>query len=188
MPDDRAEWDAMALVGSIARAHGNRGDVIVNPETDFLEERFRPGAILWTWREGRRQAIAIETARVQQGRPVVHLRGVDTMDAADALAGCELRIPVADLVALGEGQYYRHDLVGCRVETAAGALVGTVEHVESDTGNDRLVVRSPRGEVLIPLAAPIVARIDPKAALIVIDPPEGLLDLNEPARDRRGPA
>ena len=41
-----AEWDEMALVGRIARAHGNRGQVIVDPETDFPEERFRPGAVL----------------------------------------------------------------------------------------------------------------------------------------------
>jgi 16S rRNA processing protein RimM len=183
---ERAEWDGMALVGVIARAHGNRGDVIVNPETDFLDERFRSTAELRTWRRGKIETVVVETARVQQGRPVLHLRGIDTIEAAEALAGCELRVPVAELAVLGDGQFYRHDLVGCRVETSTGTIVGTVDYVDSDTGNDRLVVQSIHGEVLIPLAAPIVVRIEPAASLIVIDPPEGLLDLNRPASRERG--
>ena len=35
-------WDEMAVVGRIARPHGIRGQVIVNPETDFPEDRFQP--------------------------------------------------------------------------------------------------------------------------------------------------
>jgi 16S rRNA processing protein RimM len=175
---DRAAWDAMALVGYIARAHGNRGDVIVNPETDFLEERFRPGAVLATWRGGRVEPVVVEQVRFQQGRPIVHLRGVDTMDAAEALANTELRVPMAELTELGEGRYYRHDLIACRVETTDGTLVGQVVHVESDTGNDRLVVKGAGGDVLVPMVAAIVVRIDLAAKTIVIDPPAGLLDLN----------
>lgn len=175
----RAEWEGMALVGHIARAHGNKGDVIVNPETDFLQARFRPGAALSTWRNGRLESVTIEGARFQQGRPVLHLRGVDSMDAAEALAGTELRVPVEALMPLEPGRYYRHDLVGCTVETVSGTVVGTVDHVESDAGNDRLVVRRAHGEVLVPMAAPICVRIDPAAGVIVIDPPEGLLELND---------
>ena len=104
---ERAAWDAMALVGYIARAHGNKGDVIVNPETDFLEERFRPGAVLSTWRAGRVEPVVVERVRFQQGRPVIHLKGIDTMDAAEALAKTELRVPLAELAELGDGQYYR---------------------------------------------------------------------------------
>ena len=177
----RADWEHMALVGYIARAHGNKGDVIVNSESDFAEERFRPGAVVWTRRGTEVEPVAIEAVRFQQGRPVIHLHGIDSIDAAEALAGAELRIPVGDLVPLEDGRFYRHDLIGCRVETIAGALVGTVADVESDGGSDRLVVNGPRGEVLVPMAAPIIARVDLAAALIVIDPPDGLLELNAPA-------
>jgi 16S rRNA processing protein RimM len=180
----REVWDAMALVGTVARPHGLRGDVVVNPETDFVDERFRPGEALSTWRDGRIEEITVEAVRLQQGRPVLHLRGVDSIDAAEALAGTELRVPLDRLMPLAAGQYYRHDLLDCRVETVSGAVVGSVHHVETDAGNDRLVVRGARGEILIPMAAPICVRIDPAARLIVIDPPEGLLDLNERGFDR----
>ena len=46
----------MVLVGRVARPHGLRGHVVVNPETDFVEERFRPGATLWTRSAGGRRS------------------------------------------------------------------------------------------------------------------------------------
>ena len=56
----------MVLVGRIARPHGLRGQVVVNPETDFVEERFRPGERLWTRTGGREETLTIESARVQK--------------------------------------------------------------------------------------------------------------------------
>jgi 16S rRNA processing protein RimM len=90
----------------------------------------------------------------------------------------ELRVPVGDLEPLPPGTYDRHDLVGCRVETAGGEVVGEVGKVEGDLGASRLVVLAPGGEVLIPLAQAICVVIDIAARRIVIDPPEGLLEVN----------
>jgi 16S rRNA processing protein RimM len=168
----------MALVGRVARAHGNRGQVIVNLDTDFPDERFRPGAEVFTMRNGAVSALTLTTVRFQAGRPVIGIEGVDTMDAAESLAGLELRIPAAQLAVLPPGAFYQHDLVGCRVETRAGAAVGVVEAVEGTAGASRLVVSGAGGEVLIPLAAEICTTIDVTGRRIVIDPPEGLLDLN----------
>lgn len=176
--EGRAAWDEYALVGRIARAHGNRGQVIVNPETDFVEERFQVGSVLQTWRDGRIEVLRVTAFRLQAGRPVIALAGVETMNDAEAMAGLELRIPVGELAPLPEGTFYRHDLVGCRVETTRGEVVGEVDKVEGETAASRLVVRTPRGEVLIPLAAQICVRIEPADRRIVVDPPEGLLEAN----------
>jgi 16S rRNA processing protein RimM len=80
-------WDAMAAVGTIARAHGIRGQVIVNLHTDFPEARFRPGATLFTRRSADVTTIVLTTVRFQNGRPVVGIEGVETMNDAEALAG-----------------------------------------------------------------------------------------------------
>src|ERR671930_560376 len=113
-------WDEMALVGRIARAHGIRGQVVVNPETDFPDARFRPGAELFVERNGRVQGLRLTSVRFQHDRPVIGIEGVETIDDAEQFAGCELRVPVADLAQLPQGTFYRHDLIGCRVETAEG--------------------------------------------------------------------
>ena len=172
------KWDEMALVGRIARAHGIKGQVIVNPETDFLDERFKPGAELFVSRAGIVEPLKLTTVRFHRDRPVIGIDGVADMNAASRLAGLELRIPADRLAELPAGSYYRHDLVGCRIETSGGQLVGTVKAVEGDAAGSRLVVDTPGGEVLVPLAVEICTTIDTAGKRIVIEPPAGLLELN----------
>jgi 16S rRNA processing protein RimM len=80
---------------------------------------------------------------------------------------------------LAAGTYYEHQLEGCRVETMGGEVVGTVRRVEGGAGGSRLVVEGARGEVEVPLAQEICREIDVAAGIIRVDPPEGLLELNE---------
>jgi len=179
-------WTEMAMVGRIARAHGRHGHVILDLATDFPDERFQPGAELVVERNGARRTLTIEAVRFHQGRPIVRFAGVASMNDAEALAGLEVRVPREALAALPPGVFYRHDLVGCVVETRAGKKIGVVTAVEGTLGGSRLVVSTERSaragrvstEALIPLAAEICVEIDPAAKRIVIAPPEGLLDLN----------
>jgi 16S rRNA processing protein RimM len=168
----------MALVGRIARAHGLRGQVIVNLDTDFPETRFQPGAELFIERGGATIALRLTTVRFHGDRPIVGIEGVTTIDDAEALAGSELRVPADRLFPLPAGSFYRHDLVGCRVETRDGQAVGTVSGVEGTMAGSRLVIDGARGEILIPLANDICTTIDVDGKRIVVEPPEGLLDLN----------
>lgn len=172
------DWDEMAVVGRIARAHGNRGQVIVNLETDFPEIRFRPGAELFVECAGAVRALTVTRVRFQHERPVIGIAGVETMTDAEAMAGWELRVPIAELAALPNGTFYRHDLIGCRVETRAGVTVGTVRDVEGTVDRSRLVVAGADGEVLIPLVSEMCTAIDVAEKRIVIDPPQGLLEVN----------
>jgi 16S rRNA processing protein RimM len=172
-------WDDMVLVGRIARPHGIRGQVIVNPETDFIEDRFVSGATMWTRSERGDEALTITSARIQNGRPVIAFEGCTSIDDAQRLAGLELRVPEEALQALAEGVYYQHQLVGCVVETAAGARIGEVRRVDGGASGSLLAVNGARGEILIPFAQHICVDVDVPGRRIRIDPPEGLLELNE---------
>lgn len=169
----------MALVGRIARAHGIRGQVIVNPETDFPDERFQPAAELFIERGGVIDALTLTTVHFQNGRPVLGIAGIETMNDAEGLAGSELRVPLEWLPALPDGTFYRHDLIGCRVETRTGEPVGVVQDVEGGLGGSRLVVIADAGgEIQVPLVSAFCPIIDTGAKRIVIDPPVGLLEAN----------
>ena len=174
-----AHWDEMVLVGRIARPHGIRGQVVVNPETDFVEERFRRGATMHTRGAEGDDVLTISTARIQGGRPIVGFEGFTRIEDVQRLAGQELRVPEEELQPLEPGSFYHHQLVGCTVATVQGEPLGQVERVEGGAGGSRLVVGGRRGEILIPLAAEICVEIDVPAKRIRIDPPDGLLDLNE---------
>ncbi len=175
----------MVSVGRVARPHGNRGRVIVNPDSDFVEERFRPGSAVYVRRGERVERLSIRDVRFHLHRPIVAFDEVATMTEAEALASAELRVPAETLQPLPPGLFYHHELIGCRVETVDGGVVGTVSGVEGDGGAYRLVVDGGPAEILVPLVEEICVRIDPAVKVIVVDPPEGLLDLN-PARRRKG--
>jgi len=167
----------LLLVGRVARAHGNKGQVIVNSDTDFPADRFAEGNVLVVEQAGQQVERRIVSVRFQQGRPIIALEGVETMNDAEALAGAELKMPASALGPLPGNTYYRHDLVGCEVKDTAGRAIGRVAGVEGPLERSRLVVEGERGEVLIPMVEGICVSVDAAAKVIVVDPPEGLLEL-----------
>ena len=191
--------DDLVQVGLIEKPHGLRGEVVVKPLTDFGDERFVPGATLTTARAGQAPdgsaVLRIEDVRWHKDRPLVLFEGVESVEGAGALRGQGLWIAASSRPALAPGLFYETDLVGCRVETAdgpggPGTPLGVVQRVDGVAGASILVIDTPQGEVLVPLAHDICRVIDPVARRIVIDPPAGLLELNAPAAtpraERRG--
>jgi 16S rRNA processing protein RimM len=166
--------DDLLLVGRVARAHGIRGQVIVNPDTDFMEDRFRVGQVLRVGPADRTEDREILAVRFHQGRPIVTFAGIETVDEAQALAGAELWLPQAALAPLPEGTFYRHDLIGCEVRDTGDALVGRITAVEGTLERSYLVVD---GDVMIPLVDHICLRIDMPARRVIVSPPEGLIEL-----------
>jgi 16S rRNA processing protein RimM len=175
-------WNEMVGVGRIVRPHGNRGEVVVVPDTDFAEERFQPGATLETSRGDTLQSLTVTAAREHDGRWIVGFADVRTIDEAESLRGLELRIPADELHAPAPGRYYVHDLVGCQVETMTGEPIGPVREVQLMAGTPLLAVTAADGEVLVPLAEAICRHVDLTAKRIVIEPIEGLLELNRVKR------
>jgi 16S rRNA processing protein RimM len=163
-------------VGRVARAHGIRGQVIVNPETDFMEDRFREGRVLLVGPLDRAREYAIREVRFHHGRAIVGLTGVETMNDAEALAGADVWLAESAVAPLPEGTYYRHDLVGCEAYDTKGARLGRVTSVEGSLDRSYLVVDE---HMMIPLVGDIVVAVDIKAQRVTVDPPEGLVELNQ---------
>ncbi|MCU0255590.1 MAG: ribosome maturation factor RimM [Vicinamibacterales bacterium] len=171
------DWDALTTVGRIARTHGLRGQVVVNLETDFPEARYQVGTQLWLRRGAAPEAFRIAEVRFHQGRPILRFDGIESIEAAEALGRGDLRADPATFEPLPPRMFRHSDLVGCDVTTRAGRAVGRVVRVDGQMTNSLLVVATRRGEALVPLAEAICVDIDPGARRIVIEPPEGLLEL-----------
>ena len=176
MQDDL--WDDMALVGIVARAHGRRGHIIVDPVTDFPETRFHAGNTLYTMVNDISTALCITDTRFQRGRPVVSFDRIATLAEAEQLRGGELRVPEAMLRELPENMYYTHELIGCHVHTLEGQRIGEVREVQGPRQAQRLIVVGEHHEVDIPLVEMICVSIDVEDGTIRVDLPEGLLELN----------
>ena len=177
-------WDEMVLVGRIIRPHHNRGHVLVAAETDFPETRFAPGNSVWCRRAGRDETLTVVECKFHDGKPIVGFDGFDSINAAETLRGCELRVPASELPTLDAGQFWHHDLVGCQVVTTTGDVVGDVIRVDDGATALLVVVDLSAGalakaETLIPLVESIVKSVDVAAKKIVIEPIGGLLDVNK---------
>jgi len=166
------------VVGRIGRAHGIRGEVSVDVRTDDPERRFTPGSVLVTDPAGR-GPLTVAAGRVHSGRLLVSFEGVPDRTAAEALRGTLLLAEVDDdEVAADPDEFYDHQLVGLAVETVDGLQVGEVAEMLHLPGQDVFGVRRSDGtEVLVPFVAEIVPDVDLAAGRVVVDPPEGLLDL-----------
>jgi 16S rRNA processing protein RimM len=171
----------LVRIGKVVRAVGLRGLVGVAGSEGSLA-----GLACVAVRRGE---AAPQARRVLEARPqgklwALALEGVADRTAAEALVGCEVLAERGDLGEAGEGLHYWGDLEGAAVETVTGAAVGRVTGLYATGGVDVLVVTGERGEVLIPLA-PYVT-VDRAAGKIVVDPPQGLLELQEQGQEEKG--
>ena len=166
-------------IARIARTRGNRGEVLADLYTDF-PDRFNALQEVWLeYADGRRLRMTVEETWGHQGRIVFKFKGVDDIGSAEAYAGCWVQVPAGEAVPLPEGTYYDHDLIGCSVQDTRGNHVGIVDEVLRIAGNSQLVVKGPGGEHLIPAVESICIRISIAEKQILIDPPEGLMDLGK---------
>jgi 16S rRNA processing protein RimM len=165
------------VVGRIGRPHGVRGEVTVEVRTDDPDLRFVPGAVLRT-DPPERGPITIAGVHWHSGTLLLRLEGVDSREAAEAVRNTELVVPVAELPEIEDpDSYYDHQLVGLTARMPDDAVLGEVTAVLHEA-QDLLVVRRPEGgDVLIPFVAAIVPTVDIAGGFLVVDPPEGLLDL-----------
>jgi 16S rRNA processing protein RimM len=163
-------------VARIVRPQGRAGEVRVEPLTDD-PRRLQELAECWLIPPDGGERRVVEAVRFQGGVPVVKLRGVASIGEAEALAGRLLAIPRSAVRPLPPGRFYPFDLAGCEVRTPVGEVLGTLGDVLAGAEHDFWVLRRPCGECLIPAVSAIVERVDLQARVVVVRPPEGLLDL-----------
>ncbi len=183
----------------ILRPHGRRGEVACEILTDFPQ---RLKSLKFAELRGARgdghinvaRRVGIRSCWLSQsrgGQAIFLFEGSDSINDAEKLVGLEVQIPLSERMPLPAGSYYITDLAGCEVREAlvnspageTGAAIGIVRDVqiagENISGTPILVVDSPNGELLIPLAHDICVRVDTAARVIEVVLPEGLRDLNK---------
>src|SRR5687767_3866096 len=151
----------MLEVGRVTKAHGLRGEVVVALVTDRLE-RVAAGSVLWA---GER-SLRVTASRPHQKHHIVTFEGIESREAAEELRGATLCAePLED-----EDEWWVHDLIGSIVVNPSGDRIGTIESVQANPASDLLVLDT---GVLIP----VVFVLSHDDGAVLVDLPEGLLDL-----------
>jgi 16S rRNA processing protein RimM len=182
------------VIGSVVRAHGVRGEVVVAVTTDEPQDRYVVGSVLAT-DPASSGPLTIEGLRLHTSsgtdRLLVTFEGVEDRDAAERLRGVKLLFDAQDIAPPDDpDEFHDFQLIGLAVRVAEGTgtaevvasedgeRIGEVVRVNHGPGADMLVVARPDGrQTLVPFVTEFVPTVDVDAGHIVITPPEGLLDL-----------
>ncbi len=170
--------EALITVARATKTRGLKGELVADLLTDFPERFETVSRVFGIGPKGERQELELEDHWFQNDRVVLKFQGYDDIEAAQALVGFSFALPEDERVELPDDEYYDWELEGCAVETSAGQAVGKVSKILRTGGVELLVVETEtERELLIPMAETIVVSIDIAGKSILIDPPEGLLDL-----------
>ena len=169
----------------IHRPQGRKGEVYADILTDF-PEKFAQRRHLWLFKEGSpadAREVTLVNHWLHKGGIVLHFSGVDSISAAEQLAGLIVAIPRAERATLADDEAYIGDLIGCTlidVATANEMPIGEIEGVDRTAGPvPLLILRGAHGEILIPFAKTYLRKIDLETRRVEMALPEGLVDLNK---------
>ena len=172
-----ASSSELVIIARAVRPRGLKGELVAELLTDFPERFEDVEELVLVSPAGERTVGRLENYWFQNDRVILKLAGYDDVEAAKELVGFEFAVPEAERVPLPSDHYYDWELEGCTV-TAGSESIGKVKSVIRTGGAEILAIADENGkETLIPLVDSIVVEIDAAAKTIVVDPPEGLLDL-----------
>ena len=174
---DDAGSSELVVIARAVRARGLKGEIVAELLTDFPKRFEDVQELVLVSPTGERTLVQLEDYWFQNDRVILKLADYNDVDAAKQLVGYEFAVPEEDRVSLPEDHYYDWELEGCEVKVG-NEVIGKVSSVMRTGGAEILVITDEKGsDRLVPLADSIVVEIDTAAKTIVVDPPEGLLEL-----------
>jgi 16S rRNA processing protein RimM len=161
------------IVGRVRKAHGIRGEVVVEVLTNDPATVFAAGHRLLSEAHGE---LHIRRSTPFKGGWILRLAEITTRNEAELWRERYLLLPTAELEPLADDEVYYHDLVGLNVQLVGGEPLGRVEALYEVPQGLMLDVRTERGTVMVPYRPEVVTHVDVEKGTIVIDPPAGLFD------------
>lgn len=164
-------------VGKIVNTHGIRGEVRIISRTDFPEERYKVGNKLHVFLNDKDPIeVVITSHRTHKNFDLVTFNGYDNVNDVEPFKGGLLKVHESQLGDLEEGEYYFHEIIGCKVVTDTGEDLGVIKEILTPGANDVWVVKGEKGkEILIPFIDEIVKEINIEEKRILIHLMEGLV-------------
>lgn len=162
-------------VGIIVNTHGVNGEVKVIPTTSDIS-RFDYLKIVWIEKDGKLTEHFVDKVRYHKNFVLVKIHGIDTMDKAEELKNCYLKVDRKNARPLDENEFFIADLIDCEVYEG-DVLLGRITDVLQTGSNDVYVVKGQKyGEILIPALTDVVLNVDIENRRIQVSLPEGLID------------
>jgi 16S rRNA processing protein RimM len=166
--------DDLLEIGEVVRPHGLKGRIkaksylVSKWSTHRLDEAFI--------RKSKEPAVRfrIKTLQVERKTFFLELEGIEDVDAAARLVGCQILISPDKLEKLPEDEYYWHELLGLQVTTEAGQSLGRIESIVPGENHDIYVCAGNEREILLPVIGEVIRKVDVAAGIMVVRLLKGL--------------
>jgi len=119
----------------------------------------------------------LEAISPHKNQFLIKLRDLQNIDDATRWVGATLSVAESSLQALAPSEYYHYQVIGFEVFDLKGESLGRIASVMATPGSALYVVRGENKERLIPAVKEIVEQVDFTEGKVIINPPDGLLDL-----------
>ena len=171
-----APGHGLLAIGSVVKAFGIEGHLIVQQLTDFPSRFRKRNRVLLGRSEMEVREMEIEHATVGPRGVKLKFAGIDDRNAAEGLVGSLLFIKESERSRLPKGKYYTHDIVGLAVVDEQGVVHGTVREVMKMPAHDIYVVSGKGNEILVPAVKEFVLKVDLAARTMTVRLIEGMVE------------
>jgi 16S rRNA processing protein RimM len=168
--------DQCFQLGMVLKPHGLKGELYISLDTDYPED-YQEMESVFMLQNGKLIPFFIEYIQLKNKEALVKFEDVEDKDAALAIRGCTLHLPLTELPELTGSQFYFHEIDGFQIEDVNKGALGVVKEV-FEAGHQDLIGMEYKGkEVLIPINDEVILEVDRAKGLLKVKLPEGLLEL-----------
>lgn len=170
--------DELVAIARTVRTRGLRGELVAEVLTDFPERFDGLKDVIAVLPSGERRNLKLSNAWFQKDRIILSFDGINSVEKAEELRDADICVTEGQAVELDEGEFFDWELEDCKAINVDGTEIGTVrELMRTGAAEILVVVNDEKREILIPFAEAICIEVDIENKRIVVDPPEGLLEL-----------
>jgi 16S rRNA processing protein RimM len=167
----------LVLIGKVTATHGIRGQLRVVSFSGEAESILSQRRLILKGPNHESETFDVANSSAHGKRVLISLKSLEDINKVEYLVGREIYVERGQLPELPEGEYYWFDLIGLKVYTVQGEYLGMLSEIMATGSNDIYIIRNGEKEYLVPAIEDVVTDIDLNASVIMVDPPEGLLDL-----------
>lgn len=169
--------EKLVTVGRIVNSHGIRGELKVVPETDFPERFDKGNTLIIVDSQNKQTSVTVQTSRLHKNMFILQFAEFSNINEVEKFKGALVKIEAKNQKPLEEGEYYYHEIIGCKVVTEEGQELGLISEVLTPGANDVWVVSLPKGkQLLLPVIDDVILNVDIALKTIRIHLMEGLLE------------
>lgn len=171
---NRTEPDFL-IIGRIIKPHGVKGEVSVNVLTEF-PERFDTMQSVFLGDDHSAKETGIVSMRWSHDKVLMRFEGHTNRNDVEDLRGVYLKVPIEDAITLEDGSYYHFQLENLKVLTDTGESLGYLSQVLETGANDVYVVKTEKGEILLPATHEVILSVDLESETMTVHLLPGLVN------------